>query len=107
MRYRGIIFSVFVACVAGCASSPPDVHRPDRARWSAMIGDTTLSVEQGTEALDRLLDSFPGGTPAAEVERYVRWETQSRLGNDSFSCHITAPDGSHRWLTLVGDRLAE
>lgn len=98
----------------GCVSATNPKLEARRQILMAIYQDTARPMPERVEAFDDLLDTFTSGTREEVIEKYVPYpvfDIKSRFASpeagDYFQMHMTAPDGSQRWITLHGDKVIE
>jgi hypothetical protein len=71
--------------------------------------DGSLPMDVRMAAFERVMARMTAGTPEKTVLRYLDPETRSRIADpkygDTFSLHISAPDGTVRWKTIHNGRV--
>jgi len=110
MRSNLLLILLF-ACI-GCRSISDARLDEQRRQLTAAYQDERNPMSARVKAFDDLLETFTPGTREEVIDQYVPYpvcDTKARIAppehGDHFQLHMTAPDGSHRWIRLHGDKV--
>lgn len=76
-----------------------------RSQAYKTYSDETNSLPRRQAAFQFLCDTMVPGTSRTVVDKYLTWDTQSRISSKVFSLHLISPDGSNAWLTVTEDKV--